>query len=70
MDTDKILQAYVGPSEISRVKFWRPVPKGRKMAVKKWVFSSNGSNEVAFVTGQIDIKFTQKRHLVRSTEPY
>ena len=35
MDTDKILQAYVGPSEISRVKFWRPVPKGRKMAVKK-----------------------------------
>ena len=63
MDTDKILQAYVGLTEISHVKFGCPGPKGRKMAVKKWVFSSNGSNEVAFITGQVDIKFTQKRQL-------
>jgi len=41
MDPDKILEAYVGPrpnSNLILLKFWRPGPKGSKMAAKKWVF--------------------------------
>jgi len=46
---DKILQAYVGRTQISCVKILALWAKGRKMAVKWCELCCNGYNELAFV---------------------
>jgi len=48
LDSDKISQTYVGRTQISHVKFWRPGPNGRKMAAKKVGVFSNWYSELAF----------------------
>ena len=48
MDSDKILQSYVGRKHISRVKILAPWAKERKMAAKRSVFC-NGYNKLAFL---------------------
>jgi len=55
-DPDNILQTYVGrtQSQISVLKFWRPRPKGPKMAVKRWEFFCNWYNELAFLCNGTD----------------
>jgi len=51
-------------------KFWRPGPKGRKMAVKTvGIFATGTMNSHFFVTGKIGMKFGQKRQSLSSIEP-
>jgi len=54
------------------LQFWRPGPKGRKMAAKRWLFFVKGRpamNLDFFVAGQISMKFVQKCQSVSSIEP-
>jgi len=53
-DPDKSLQAYVDRTQISRVKFWRPGPKGRQMAAKKVMFLVTGTMKLFFLCNGID----------------
>ena len=55
-DRDKILQAYVGWTQISRVKILLPEPK-KQNGGEKWVFCSGYNKLICFVTGQIGMKF-------------
>jgi len=62
MNADKILQAYVGRTQISRIKILAPWAKGQ-MVVKMVGVFCNGYNELAFLCNGTDrqMKFGQKR---------
>jgi len=60
MDPDKILHAYVGPTQIARVKILAFCAKGAQNGGKKvHVFVTDTMNSRFFVTGQIGMKFRQ-----------
>jgi len=62
MDPDKILQAYVGQTQISRVKISVAWAKGTKNGGEKvGVFVMATMNSLYFVTGLIGMKFGKKR---------
>jgi len=70
MDPDKILQAHVGRTQISRVKIFAPWAKGTQSGGKKvHVFAAGTMKLFFFATEQISMKFGKKRQSVSSIEP-
>jgi len=69
MDPDKILQAYVGRTQIWRVKILTPWVQGVQNGGKKVHVFCNGLNSHFFVTGQIGMKCEKKSQSVSSIEP-
>ena len=60
MDPNKILQAYVGRTQISRVETFAPWAKGGKVTVKRVGVFCNEYNELAFLCNGTD------RHEIRT----
>jgi len=59
-DPDKILRLMYAKLISHVLKFWRPGPKGRKMAAKKVGVFCNGCSEVVFIRIGMD------RHEIRA----
>jgi len=69
-DPDKILQVYLGRTQISGVKTLTSWAKGVQNGGEKMGVYCNGYSEVVFfVTGQVGMKCVGKRQLVCSIEP-